>query len=158
MPEAAYSRPRAQCFPIRTSQPVNNIYQLNNNSTDELFVDIPENKDLGKVLRHVLVNFYCVLMESPFRSNILLKSGQDFTFSLTAKIQNSQMIMASTILHRICSFLFRSPSSFGFLLRCSLYQIIMFYTIFLFIIHILCCERTSASITVLKSQAFAIAA
>ena len=53
--------------------------------TDELFIDIPENKELREFPRHVLVNFNFVLLKSQFRSNILLKSGQDVAFSLTAK-------------------------------------------------------------------------
>ena len=54
--------------------------------TDELFIDIPENRDLREFSRHVLVNFNFVLWKSQFRSNILLKSGQDFAFSQTTKI------------------------------------------------------------------------
>ena len=54
--------------------------------TDELFIDIPENKDLCEFVRYVLVKFNYLLLESQFSSNILLKSGQDFAFSLTAKI------------------------------------------------------------------------
>ena len=52
----------------------------------ELFVDIPENKDLREFPRHVLENFHFVLMESRFRSNILLKSGQNVALPLTATI------------------------------------------------------------------------
>ena len=48
--------------------------------TDDLFIDIRE------FPRHALVNFNFVLSKSQFRSNILLKSGQDFAFSQTTKI------------------------------------------------------------------------
>ena len=51
--------------------------------TDELFI---KNRDLREFPRHVLVNFNFVLLKSQFRSNILLKSGQDFAFSQTTKI------------------------------------------------------------------------
>ena len=54
--------------------------------TFELFVNIPENKDLREVSRNILVNCNFVLMESQFCSNILLKSGQDFAFSLMTKL------------------------------------------------------------------------
>ena len=88
--------------------------------TPQLFVDIPENKDFREFPRHVLVNFHFMLLESQFHSNILLKSGQDFALSLTAKIQNLQMIMASCRHESYCTesapfvsldiFLWLSPS------------------------------------------------
>ena len=113
--------------------------------TDELFI---ENRDLCEFPRHVLVNFNFVLLKSQFRSNILLKSGQDFVFSQMTKIWNSQMTTAShTCRHEIYRFCFARCLHLASSFIGVNTKIILFYSIVLFIIRILCCEQTSSSIT-----------